>query len=75
MVTYKILKSAGEETPKGNVAFEQLEKLVNEHVQDGWQPVGSIAVSSVVGPKAAGSTKDNWFVRVSQAMIREINKK
>lgn len=27
MFTYKIIKSAGEETPKGNVAFEQPEKL------------------------------------------------
>lgn len=48
---------------------------MDEHIQDGWQPVGGIAVSSIVGPKAAGSTKDNWFVRLSQAMIREINEK
>lgn len=55
MFTYKILKSAGEEAPKGNVAFEQLEKLVNEHIQDGWQPVGGIAVSSIC------RSESRWF--------------
>jgi hypothetical protein len=50
-LTYKIVKAVGEETVKGNVAFDSLEQLVNEHIREGWQPVGGIAVSSVAGPK------------------------
>jgi hypothetical protein len=71
-LTYKILRSIGEETAKGNIAFDQLEQFVNEHIRDGWKPVGGITVSSVVGLKTAGSTRDNWFMRTAQAMIREI---
>lgn len=71
-LTYKILRSVGEETPQGNVAFDQLEQFVNEHIRDDWRPVGGITVSSVVGPKTVGSTRDNWFVRAAQAMVREI---
>jgi hypothetical protein len=44
-LTYKILRSVGEETPKGNVAFDQLEQFVNERIRDGWRPVGGIVVS------------------------------
>lgn len=66
MFTYKILKSIGEETPKGNVSFDQMEKLVNEHIQDGWQPVGGIAVLS------GCRSESRWFhkrqlVRASSA--------
>jgi len=61
-LAYKILRSVGEETAKGNIAFDQLEQAVNEHIRDGWGPSGGIAVSSVVGPRAVGSTADNWFV-------------
>lgn len=50
-LTYKILRSVGEETPQGNVAFDQLEQFVNEHIRDDWRPVGGITVSSVVGPR------------------------
>lgn len=71
-LTYKILSAVGEETSKGNTAFDQLEQFVNEHIREGWQPVGGIAVSSVVGPKSLGSTRDNRFVRVAQALVREI---
>jgi hypothetical protein len=71
-LVYKILRSVGEETPKGNVVFDQLEQFVNEHILDGWQPVGGIAVSPIVGPKTGGSTKDNWFVRAVQAMVKEL---
>lgn len=71
-LTYKILCAVGEETPKGNVAFDQLEQFVNEHIREGWQPVGGIAVSSIASPKTAGSTRDNRFVRVAQALVREI---
>lgn len=71
-LAYKILRSVGEETPKGNIAFDQLEHLVNEDIRDGWRPSGGIAVSLVVGPKAVGSTMDNWFVCAAQAMVREI---
>jgi hypothetical protein len=45
---------------------------VNEHILDGWRAAGGIAVSSVEGPKAVGSTTVNWFVRTAQAMVREI---
>jgi hypothetical protein len=69
---YKILSAVGEETPKGNTAFDQLEQFVDEHIREGWQPAGGIAVSSVAGPKTVGSTRDNWFVRVVQALVREI---
>lgn len=48
--TYKILSAIGEETPQGNVAFEQLERFVNEHISKGWLPLGSITISAVVGP-------------------------
>ncbi len=71
-LTYKILSAVGEETPKGNTTFGQLEQFVNEHIREGWQPMGGIAISSVIGPKTAGSTRDNWFVRVAQALVREI---
>lgn len=70
-VTYKIVTAVGEETVNGNVAIVQLEQLVNEHIGEGWQPVGGIAVSSVTGPKTAGSTKNNWYLRVAQALVRE----
>jgi hypothetical protein len=71
-LAYKILRSVGEETPKGNVVFNQLEQFVNEHIRDGWRPVGGITVSSIVGPKTVGSIKDNWFGRAVQAMGRKI---
>ena len=70
-LSYKIIKAVGEESSKGNAAFEQLEQLVNEHIHEGWRPIGGVAVSAVVGPKADGSTRDNWFVRVAQAVVRE----
>lgn len=70
-LTYKIVTAVGEETVNGNVAIVRLEHLVNEHVGEGWQPVGGIAVSSVVGPKTTGSTRNNWYIRVAQAMVRE----
>lgn len=70
-LTYKIVKAVGEETVKGNVAFDQLEQLVNEHICDGWQPVEGIAVSSVAGPKTVGSSKSNWYLRVAQALVHE----
>jgi len=70
-LTYKIIKAIGEETVKGNAAFDQLEQFVNEHIREGWQPVGGIAVSSVVGPKTAGTARDNWYVRIAQALVRE----
>lgn len=54
----------------GNGAFKQLEQFVNEHIRDGWTPVGGIAVSSVVGPKNVGSTRYNWFVRVAHVIRR-----
>jgi hypothetical protein len=57
-LAYKIVKTVGEETAKGNAAFEQLEQLeqlVNEHIREGWAPVGGIAASSVVGPQ------DRWL--------------
>jgi len=36
-------------------------------------PVGGVSVSSVVGPKTTGSTKDTWFTRATQAIVRETN--
>jgi hypothetical protein len=45
--------------------------MINESLQEGWRPVGGISVSSVVGPKTAGSTKDTWFTRATQAMVFE----
>lgn len=70
-LTYKIIKAVGEETVKSNAAFDQLEQFVNEHIREGWQPVGGITVSSVVGPKSVGATRDNWYVRIAQAMVHE----
>ncbi len=70
-LTYKLLQFVGEEAPAGNAAFENLERSVNEHVAEGWRPLGGVAVAPVVGPKSAGSSRDNWFVRVTQAIVRE----
>lgn len=72
-LSYKIIKAVGEESSKGNDAFEKLEQIVNEHIREGW-PVGGVSISAVVGPKTAGSTKNNWFVRIAQAVVREIEK-
>lgn len=71
-LTYKILVAIGEETPKGNTAFDQLEKFVNEHICESWQPAGEITVSSVAAPKTVGSTRDNSFARAAQVLVREI---
>ena len=68
---YKIVTAVGEETVNGNVAIVQLDQLVNEHIGEGCQPVGGIVVSSVTGTKTAGSTKNNWYLRVAQALVRE----
>jgi len=70
-LTYKLIATVGEETANGNAAFKQLEQLVNKYIRDGWTPVGGIAISPVVGPKTVDSTRDNWFVRVAQALVRE----
>jgi hypothetical protein len=70
-LSYKINTTVGEESSKGNNAFEKLENIVNEYIKKNWRPIGGIAVSSVIGPKTAGSTKDSWFVRVAQALTCE----
>jgi|BarGraNGADG00211_3_1021988.scaffolds.fasta_scaffold195629_1 hypothetical protein len=70
-VSYKITTTVGEESSKGNAAFDKLEQIVNEHIQEGWRPVGGIAASAVAGPETAGSTKDTRFMRVAQALVRE----
>jgi len=70
-LNYKIITFIGEENSQNNKAFEKLENMVNEYLHKGWRPVGRISVSSVVGPKTAGSTKDTWFTRASQAIVRE----
>lgn len=70
-LTYKVLRFVGQETPSGNPAFEQLERSVNEHIAQGWHPAGGVAVAAVVGPSTAGSLRDNWFVRVAQALVRQ----
>ena len=70
-LNYKIITAIGEENSQNNNAFEKLENMVNGYLQEGWRPVGGISVSSVVGPKTAGSTRDTWFTRAKQAMVRE----
>ena len=70
-LSYKIITSVGAECSKGNDAFEKLEHIVNEYIQKGWKPFGGVAVSSVVGLKTAGSTKETWFTRTAQAMVYE----
>jgi hypothetical protein len=70
-LNYKIITSIGEENRQNNNAFEKLENMINEYLQEGWKPVGGISVSSVLGPKTAGSTKDTWFTSATQAIIRE----
>jgi hypothetical protein len=54
-LTYKLIATVGEESANGNAAFKQLEQFVNEHIRDGWTPVGGIAVSS------GGRPKDCWL--------------
>ena len=68
---YIILSAVGEEKPQENSAFLKLENLVNEHIRQDWKPQGGISVSLIVGPKSYGSTRDNFFLRVSQAMIKD----
>lgn len=46
-LTYRILTSVGEEKPKGNLGFHQLEQLVNDHISEGWRPVGGVTITSV----------------------------
>lgn len=70
-LNYKIITAIGEETSQNNNAFEKLENMVNEYLNEGWRMVGGVSVSSVVGPKTAGSTKDTWFTRATQAIVRE----
>jgi len=48
-LSYKIIKAVGGESSKGNDAFEKLEQIVNEHIREGWQPVGGVSISAVVG--------------------------
>lgn len=68
---YKILRTVGEETPRGNEAIERLTAQVSSHLADGWSLAGGVSVSSIVGPKTKGSTRDNWFTSFSQAVWRE----
>ena len=68
---YKVLTVVYEESPQGAGPFAKLEKFVNQHIAEGWSPLGGIALSSTVGPKNPGG-KENWFLRVAQAMTREI---
>jgi hypothetical protein len=67
---YKILRSVGEEKPTGNLAIENLIKMVNEHISEGWKPLGGVAVAPVVGPTSLGSQRENWFTSFTQAMIK-----
>ncbi len=67
---YKVLTVVYEETIQGDGPFAKLEQFVNEHITEGWKPLGGIALSSTVGPKTPGG-KDNWFLRVAQAMTHE----
>jgi hypothetical protein len=70
-LNYKIITTIGEENSKNNNAFEKLENMVSVYLNEGWRPVGGISVSSVLGPKTAGSTKDTWFTRATQAIVLE----
>jgi hypothetical protein len=54
----KIITSVGEENSQNNKAFDKLENMVNEYLNRGWRPVGGVSVSSVMGLKTVGSTKD-----------------
>jgi len=68
---YEVLTVVYEESTEGDGPFATLEQRVNSRIKDGWKPLGGIAISSTVGPKIKGG-KDNWFLRVAQAMIRDI---
>lgn len=70
-LTYKIITDIGEENNQNNNAFVKLENMINIYLNEGWRPVGGVSVSSVVGPKTTGSTKDIWFTRATQAIVRE----
>ena len=72
-LNYKIITAIGEENIQNNNAFEKLENMVSVYLNEGWRPVGGVSVSSVVGPKTTGSTKDTWFTRATQAIVRETN--
>ena len=67
---YKILTAVGEETPNGNTAFIRLTEQVEAHLKEGWKLAGGLTSCAVVGPRTRGSERDNWFVRVSQAVIK-----
>jgi len=68
---YKILRSISEETAKGNDGLERLALDVNEHISQGWKPLGGISVGSIVGPTSLGATRDKWFTCFAQALIKE----
>jgi hypothetical protein len=68
---YKILRTISEETAKGNDGLERLARDVNEHILQGWKPLGGVAACPVVGPASQGTTRDNWFTCFAQAVIKE----
>lgn len=56
----------------GAVSHLALSESVNEHIEDGWQPIGGVAVA--YDPKAAhrsGGYETNGCIIAHQAMVRE----
>jgi hypothetical protein len=70
-MVYKILSLVGRESPGGNSGSQNLEAQVNASIVEGWKPVGGVSVASVAGPKTMGSEVENWFVRFTQAKVKE----
>jgi len=41
-LSYKIITTVGEESSKGNDAFEKLENIADEYIKKGWRPIGGM---------------------------------
>jgi hypothetical protein len=63
------MKAFGYTTVDGNTEMELIDN-VNDNIKEGWQPIGGIAVTSVITDTELGLTEEHFY----QAMILEEDK-